>query len=69
MPFTWTMKQTYMQMTITLGEVAANVPVDASRFARPRWRVVSVNVGETSFVSARRSGRITATRRTPPVLL
>jgi hypothetical protein len=36
MPFTWTATQTYMQMTITLGDVAANVPVDASRFARPR---------------------------------
>ena len=36
MPFTWTATQTYMQMTIRLGDVAANVPVDASRFARPR---------------------------------
>jgi hypothetical protein len=36
MPFTWTATQTYMQMTIKLGELAANVPVDASRFARPR---------------------------------
>ena len=36
MPFTWTATQTYMQMTITLSEVTANVPVDASRFARPR---------------------------------
>ena len=36
MPFTWTTTQTYMQMTIALREVAANVPVDASRFARPR---------------------------------
>ena len=36
MPFTWTATQTYMQMTIRLGEVAANAPVDASRFARPR---------------------------------
>jgi len=36
MPFTWTATQTYMQMTIKLGEVAANVPVDPSRFARPR---------------------------------
>jgi photosynthetic reaction center cytochrome c subunit len=35
MPFTWTATQTYMQMTIKLSEVAANVPVDASRFARP----------------------------------
>jgi hypothetical protein len=36
MPFTWTATQTYMQMTIALREIAANVPVDASRFARPR---------------------------------
>ena len=36
MPFTWTTTQTYMQMTIALREVAANVAVDASRFARPR---------------------------------
>jgi hypothetical protein len=36
MPFTWTATQTYMQMTIKLADVAANVPVDASRFARPR---------------------------------
>jgi outer membrane lipoprotein-sorting protein len=36
MPFTWTATQTYMQMTIKLSDVAANVPVDASRFARPR---------------------------------
>jgi hypothetical protein len=36
MPFTWTATQTYMQMTIRLAEVAASVPVDASRFARPR---------------------------------
>lgn len=35
MPFTWTATQTYMQMTITLREVSANVPVDASRFAKP----------------------------------
>ena len=36
MPFTWTTTQTYMQMTVALREVTANVPVDASRFARPR---------------------------------
>jgi photosynthetic reaction center cytochrome c subunit len=36
MPFTWTTTQTYMQSTIRLSEVAANVPVDASWFARPR---------------------------------
>lgn len=36
MPFTWTATQTYMQMTITLREVSVNVPIDASRFAKPR---------------------------------
>jgi len=36
MPFTWTTTQTYMQSTIKLRDVTANVPVDASRFARPR---------------------------------
>jgi outer membrane lipoprotein-sorting protein len=36
MPFTWTITQTYMQATIKLAEVAANVPVDASRFTKPR---------------------------------
>ena len=36
MPFTWTATQTYMQMTIKLREVSANVPLDAARFARPR---------------------------------
>jgi hypothetical protein len=42
MPFTWTATQTYMQMTITLSDVAANVPVDGSRFARPsEFRAVS----------------------------
>lgn len=35
MPFKWTVSQTYMQMTITLSEVQANVPVDPARFARP----------------------------------
>ena len=35
MPFTWTVSQTYMQMTITLSDVEANVPVDAARFTRP----------------------------------
>jgi hypothetical protein len=35
MPFTWTVSQTYMQMTIKLNEIQANVPVDAVRFARP----------------------------------
>jgi len=36
MPFTWTATQTYMQMTITLREVSVNVPLDVSRFAKPR---------------------------------
>ena len=35
MPFTWTASQTYMQMTIKLSDVQANVPVDAAKFARP----------------------------------
>lgn len=35
MPFAWTASQTYMQMTIKLGAIQANVPVDATRFARP----------------------------------
>ena len=35
MPFTWTVSQTYMQMTIKLRAIQANVPVDAARFARP----------------------------------
>jgi photosynthetic reaction center cytochrome c subunit len=35
MPFTWTVSQTYMQMTIKLSGIQANVPVDAARFARP----------------------------------
>ena len=35
MPFTWTVSQTYMQMTIKLTELQANIPVDAARFARP----------------------------------
>jgi hypothetical protein len=35
MPFTWTVSQTYMQMTITLDQVRPNVPVEAARFARP----------------------------------
>ena len=42
MPFTWTATQTYMQMTIKLSEVVANVPVDAARFAMPpEFRAVS----------------------------
>lgn len=35
MPFTWTASQTYMQMTIKLTDVQANVPIDAARFATP----------------------------------
>ena len=35
MPFTWTATQTYMQMTIKLREITPNVPVEASRFAKP----------------------------------
>jgi hypothetical protein len=35
MPFTWTVSQTYMQMTIKLSEIRANVPVDAARFTKP----------------------------------
>jgi hypothetical protein len=35
MPFTWTVSLTYMQMTIKLDALQPNVPVDASRFARP----------------------------------
>ena len=35
MPFTWTASQTYMQMTIKLSGIQANVPVDAAVFAKP----------------------------------
>jgi hypothetical protein len=35
MPHTWTVSLTYMQMTIKLDALQANVPVDAARFARP----------------------------------
>ena len=35
MPFTWTASQTYMQMTIKLSAIQANVPVDAAMFAQP----------------------------------
>ena len=37
MPFTWTVSQTYMQMTIKLSELQPNVPIDATRFAKPHW--------------------------------
>jgi hypothetical protein len=35
MPFSWTVSQTYMQMTVSLSDVQPNVAVDASRFAQP----------------------------------
>ena len=35
MPFTWTVSQTYMQMTVKLSVIQANVPVDGAVFARP----------------------------------
>jgi len=35
MPHTWTVSLTYMQMTIKLDSLQANVPVDAAKFARP----------------------------------
>jgi photosynthetic reaction center cytochrome c subunit len=35
MPFTWTVSQTYMQMTIKLTSIQPNVPVDAKVFAKP----------------------------------
>ena len=35
MPHTWTVSLTYMQMTIKLDALQANVPVDAARFAMP----------------------------------
>jgi photosynthetic reaction center cytochrome c subunit len=35
MPFTWTVSQTYMQMTIKLTEIRPSVPVDAKMFAKP----------------------------------
>ena len=35
MPFTWTVSQTYMQMTIKLSEIRPNAAVDGARFARP----------------------------------
>ena len=35
MPHTWTISLTYMQMTIKLDSLQANVPVDAAKFARP----------------------------------
>jgi len=35
MPFTWTVSQTYMQMTIKLSAVQPNARVDAAAFAKP----------------------------------
>ncbi len=35
MPYTWTVSQTYMQMTIKLSEIKPNVAVNASLFAKP----------------------------------
>lgn len=35
LPFRRTMTQTYMQMVVELSEVQPNVPIDATRFARP----------------------------------
>jgi hypothetical protein len=35
MPFGWTASQTYMQATIKLKDIQANVPVDAARFVQP----------------------------------
>jgi hypothetical protein len=35
MPFTWTVSQTYMQITIKLSELQPNVAVDAGRFGKP----------------------------------
>jgi len=35
MPFTWTVSQTYMQMTIKLSGIQPNAAVDAKVFARP----------------------------------
>jgi len=34
-PFTRTVTQTYMQMTLQLTDVQANAPIDAARFAKP----------------------------------
>ena len=39
MPFTWTVSQTYMQMTIKLSEIRPNITVDAARFANPAQTV------------------------------
>ena len=36
MPFTWTVSQTYMQMTIKLTAIQPNVPVDAAVFSKAK---------------------------------
>jgi hypothetical protein len=41
MPFTWTVSQTYMQMTIKLTGIQPNVPVDAAVFSKPAPAVIS----------------------------
>jgi photosynthetic reaction center cytochrome c subunit len=41
MPFTWTVSQTYMQMTIKLSEIRPNITVDAARFANPSGATLS----------------------------
>jgi len=35
MPFTWTVSQTYMQMTIKVNSISPNVAVDPKVFAKP----------------------------------
>jgi hypothetical protein len=35
MPFTWTVSQTYMQMTIKLSELKPNVAIEGARFTQP----------------------------------
>jgi hypothetical protein len=35
MPFSWTVSQTYMQMTVSLSEVRPNVAIDTARFDQP----------------------------------
>jgi hypothetical protein len=35
MPFTWTVSQTYMQMTIKVSSISPNVTVDPVVFAKP----------------------------------
>ena len=56
MPHTWTVSLTYMQMTIKLDSLQANVPVDASKFARP------TSVGRAALRS-RAAGTLTSTTK------